>query len=68
MIIDFKHGNITRVVNLGTTTKVCQRNFVPKPHPGHEAENRINKGAIFNFVLFLLFRTIYGKIGQYDSV
>ena len=25
----------TRVVNLGTTTKLCQRNFVPKPHPGY---------------------------------
>ena len=25
----------TRVVNLGTTTKLCLRNFVPKPHPGH---------------------------------
>ena len=24
-----------RVVNLGTTTKLCKRNFVPKPHPGH---------------------------------
>ena len=27
--------NVTRVVNLGTTTKLCKRNFVPKPHPGH---------------------------------
>ena len=25
----------SRVVNLGTTTKLCKRNFVPKPHPGH---------------------------------
>ena len=23
------------MVNLGTTMKLCQRNFVPKPHPGH---------------------------------
>ena len=28
-------GNISWVVNLGTTTKLCYRNFVPKPHPGH---------------------------------
>ena len=27
--------DIPRVVNLGTTTKLCLRNFVPKPHPGH---------------------------------
>ena len=27
------HG--ARVGNLGTTTKLCKRNFVPKPHPGH---------------------------------
>ena len=25
----------SRVVNLGTTTKLCKRNIVPKPHPGH---------------------------------
>ena len=26
---------LTRVVNLGTTTKLCSRNFVPKPYPRH---------------------------------
>ena len=26
---------VSRVVNLGTTTKLCKRIFVPKPHPGH---------------------------------
>ena len=25
----------SRVVNLGTTTKLCYHIFVPKPHPGH---------------------------------
>ena len=29
-----QHTN-PRVVNLGTTKKLCLRNFVPKPHPGH---------------------------------
>ena len=28
-------NDTARVVNLGTTTKLCKRNFVPKPHPGH---------------------------------
>ena len=23
-----------RVVNMGTSSKMCQRNFVPTPHPG----------------------------------
>ena len=31
-----------------------------------QAENLINKGVIFGFVL--LFRTKYGKIGQFGSV
>ena len=31
---DKRRGKWT-IVNLGTTTKLCQRHFVPKPHPGH---------------------------------
>ena len=31
----FLNDNRSRVVNLGTTMKLCQRNFVPKPHLGH---------------------------------
>ena len=27
-------GALTRVVNVGTSSKMCQRNFVPTPHPG----------------------------------
>ena len=29
------NADTARVVNLGTTTKLYERNFVPKPHPGH---------------------------------
>ena len=27
-------STISRVVNVGTSSKMCQRNFVPTPHPG----------------------------------
>ena len=49
---------MARVVNLGTTTKWCLRNFAPKPHPGHVVVVSRPKigyrkvGVAFIFVLF----------------
>ena len=57
----------TRVVNLGTTTKLCKRNYVPKPHPGHVvvvAKPKIGStkaGVIFIFVLFYYYEGIMVK-------
>ena len=34
-ILTTEHAYIvTQVVNMGTSSKMCQRNFVPTPHPG----------------------------------
>ena len=62
----FKHyESRTRVVNLGTTTKLCLRNFVPKPHIGtrrgsFQAQNGINKGKC-HFQFCFTFTT-YNKL------
>ena len=49
---------ISRVVNLGTTTKLCLRNFVPKPHPGHVvvvSRPKIGLRKVGVTVIFVLF-------------
>ena len=55
------------MVILGTTTKLCQRNFVPKPHAGHvvlvaRPKIRLTKvGVIPIFVLFYYYEGIMVK-------
>ena len=60
------------MVNLGTTTKLCLRNFVPKPHPGHVVVYVWPKIGYTKvraiFICFLLLRTNNGEIGQCGSV
>ena len=48
-----------RVVNLGTTTKLCLRNYVPKPYPGHivvVSRPKIGLGKVgVTFILVLFY-------------
>ena len=64
------------VVNLGTTTKLCKRNFVPKPHPDQGLFFHFHRHMISNSIQFdrygLKFSELWEKlvrcsVGKHES-